>query len=118
MTVHAVQAPAKLPQALQLLGKRLIESHSAILRGETFALPGGVALESTLSHVYAALPGYFDSSFDVATLENGQDVAIAWMIPISEAESRYVQESGWVSFEQMLVDLDPDLLNIFRDSIV
>ncbi len=71
MTTHSALAPGRLPQALQLVGKNLIDGHKAILRGETFDLPGPVAEDSELTSLYAAVPGYFDAQFDAVDLGDG-----------------------------------------------
>lgn len=118
MTVHAAQAPARLPQVLQFVGAEQIAGHAPILRGQTIALPGSIAAGCGLSSLYAAIPGYFDPDFDVATLDDGRDVVISWMVPISEVERQYVQENGWKAFEQKLTERDPDLLDIFREPLV
>ena len=117
MSTHSALAPGRLPQSLQHLTKDLLRRHTAILRGQTFTLPGAVADGSVLSALYAAVPGYFDEDFDSVEIEDGRGVAVVWMIPISVSERDYVSDSGWDVFERRLVDKDPDLLDLNRPSI-
>jgi Suppressor of fused protein (SUFU). len=44
-------------------------------------------------------------------------VVVAWLIPISVREARYVAEHGWSDFEDRLVEADPDLTDIYRESL-
>ncbi|WP_326555572.1 suppressor of fused domain protein [Micromonospora sp. NBC_01813] len=118
MTTHSALAPARLPQALQLVAGDLLTRHVPILRGQTFALPWPVAEGSGMAVLYAAVPGYFDEGFDSAELEDGRSVAIVWMVPISVAEAEFVSSKGWDAFERRLVSADPDLLDLGRRSII
>jgi len=117
MTTHSALAPARFPQSLQFLTKDLLRRHLAILRGQTFTLPWPVAEGSTLSTLYAAVPGYFDEDFDSVTVEDGRGVAIVWMVPIGESENEFVLNRGWDAFERELVEKDPDLLDPNRRPI-
>lgn len=103
MTVHSAQAPGRIPQALQLLAQRAIEGHSPILRGQTHSIPSGLMAESGLSALYSAVPDYFDDQFDVVRIEDGNEVVIAWMVPITGVERQYIHNQGWPAFEQILV---------------
>jgi hypothetical protein len=117
MTTHSALAPARLPQAVQLVARDLLARHTAILRGQTFPLPGSVAEGSVLSSLYAAVPGYFDEEFDAVTIEDGTEVAIVWLVPIAASEKNYIDVNGWADFEQRLVERDPDLLDLHRGAI-
>jgi hypothetical protein len=117
MTTHSALAPARLPQVLQTVGIALHARHEAILRGETFALPGAVAEGSSLSSVYAAVPGYFDEEFETVTIEDGATVVMVWLVPVSESERGYIHDAGWDAFEDDLVAQDPDLCDLLRKPI-
>jgi hypothetical protein len=117
MTTHSAHAPARIPQSVVLLGKELLDSHTAIRRGEVFPLPGPIAEGSKLTHLYAALPGYFDPDFDTVVIEDGTEVVIAWMVPIADSEAKFVHDKGWDKFEENLVKMDPDLLDLFREPL-
>jgi Suppressor of fused protein (SUFU) len=117
MTTHAALAPGRIPQALQHVGLSLLGSHEAILRGQTFRLPWPL-VDGGCSILYSAVPGYFDEDFDVVELEDGTRVAIAWLVPITEPEGYFIGKHGWDSFEQLLVEKDPDLLDPTRNASV
>ncbi|MEV7404891.1 suppressor of fused domain protein [Streptomyces sp. NPDC091267] len=69
---------------------------------------------SAAAALYAALPVYFDDDFFSVTIENGSDVAIVWLVPITSAEADFVRVKGWQAFEQALAAQDPDLVDIDR----
>ncbi len=101
------------PQVLEHVAERLLASGTAVLRGDVVPLPsplpGGV-----MTALYAALPVYFDNDFASLAIENGSDVAIVWLIPITREESVFIHAHGWKSFEESLTRQDPDLLDINR----
>ena len=66
--------------------------------------------------IYVSLPIYFPDEFSVYS-QNEIDIAIAWLIPISRSEARYVRERGWRDFEQRLAEIDPDLVNVYREPL-
>ncbi|MET7355502.1 suppressor of fused domain protein [Streptomyces mirabilis] len=70
-----------------------------------------------MTSLYAGLPVYFDDDFFSVTIENGSDVAIVWLIPITDQETDFIREKGWEAFEDALVRQDPDLLDPARPQL-
>ncbi|RJX41703.1 hypothetical protein D3P09_07085 [Paenibacillus pinisoli] len=64
------------------------------------------------------MPVYFPDSFH--TFECVGDVSIiqAWLVPITFDEAKFIKQYGWEDFEDMLVNIDPDLVNFKRASII
>jgi hypothetical protein len=63
------------------------------------------------------LPVYFDDDFFSVTIENGSDVAVVWLIPITAEETAFIRDEGWEAFEDALVRQDPDLLDPDRPQL-
>ncbi|MFJ6011747.1 suppressor of fused domain protein [Streptomyces sp. NPDC092952] len=104
-----------LPSVVEFVAERMVQAEHAVLRGDVIPLP--TPLPGGKTALYAALPVCFDDDFRSVTIENGSDVAIVWLIPITTAEADFVHEKGWQAFEQELVAQDPDLIDLDRAGI-
>ncbi|MFE1949308.1 MULTISPECIES: suppressor of fused domain protein [Streptomyces] len=102
-----------LPAVVEFVAERMVESGHAVLRGDVIPLPVPLPGGSKTA-LYAALPVCFDDAFASVTIENGSEVAIVWLVPLTSAEADFVRARGWQEFEQALVAQDPDLLDIGR----
>jgi hypothetical protein len=102
---------------LDYMWSRCVESRQAVLRGDVIAIPDSLALDSRFTFVYAALPVYYDDDFKSVVVDNGDSVAIVWLVPITSGEAQTVLEHGWQKFEEMLGAQDPDLMAKDRPSI-
>ncbi len=104
------------PDVLEFVTGQLLASGQAILRGDVVALPAPLP-GGTMTSLYAGLPVYFDDDFFSVTLENGSEVAIVWLIPITDQETAFIREKGWRAFEDALALQDPDLLGPARPQL-
>lgn len=116
MVTHTELAPARIPQALQLIGKGLLDRHAAMVRGDVVRLPAPISESSGMSALYASRPVYFDGDFDEIDIEDGVTVGLMWLIPIWDEEADFVLQHGWPAFESRLESHDPDLLDLSRPS--
>lgn len=98
------------PGVLEFVTGQLMASGRAILRGDVVPLPAPLP-GGTMTALYAGLPVCFDNDFFSVTIENGIDVAIVWLIPVTEQETAFIREKGWRAFEDALALQDPDLLD-------
>ncbi|WP_406097540.1 suppressor of fused domain protein [Kitasatospora purpeofusca] len=55
-----------------------------------------------MTSLYAGLPVYFDDDFFSVTIENGSDVAVVWLIPITAEETSFIRDKGWGAFKDPL----------------
>jgi hypothetical protein len=106
-----------VPGVLQQVGVELIETKHALLRGDVLGPRGQLFQASNMEAVYVAMPVYFPDEFAVCK-EDDHDILIVWLVPITRTEAAYVRMNGWEAFEQMLVDRDPNLIDVYRPSIV
>ncbi|GLY01346.1 hypothetical protein Acsp01_17250 [Actinoplanes sp. NBRC 101535] len=101
----------------EFIWSKCVDSREVVLRGDVVKLPDGLVLGERFTHLYAALPVYYDGDFKSVVVEDGKSVAIVWLIPIAADEARIVAEQGWEKFEQRLVERDPDLMDFARDLV-
>jgi hypothetical protein len=89
---------------------------NALARGEVKGpaglLPGATRLEA----LYASLPAYFPDSFALAR-STEPATHFLWLIPITVGEAEFVRREGWSRFEDLIVQQDPDLLDLERSEI-
>jgi hypothetical protein len=105
-----------VPGILQQVGIGVLETHRALLRGDVLGPKNSLFVGSKMEALYVTLPIYFPDKFSVYA-EDGTNIAIAWLVPISRNEAHYVQERGWRDFEQRLTEVDPDLANVYREPL-
>ncbi|MCA0983385.1 suppressor of fused domain protein [Halobacillus yeomjeoni] len=106
-----------IPGILQQVGMFLLKDHQALLRGDVIGPYGSLFKDSKLEALYASIPVYFPESFEIY---DGGDVPIVmiWLIPIMASEARFVRTDGWEAFENMLEEVDPDLVDYQRSSVL
>jgi hypothetical protein len=106
-----------LPAVLQQLGDEAVASGKAYLRGQCVGPRGRLFPEAALTAVYFALPVYWPESFAVFQPTGGRGIQISWTIPVFESEASKIREHGWEAFETLLLEEDPDLLDLSRTPI-
>lgn len=105
-----------VPGLLQQIGMEALSAGRPLLRGEVIGPRGELFPDSGMEAVYVAIPVYFPDEFGVCD-EDGAEIVIAWLVPISANEAQYVRDHGWRTFEERLVERDPDLTDVFRASL-
>jgi hypothetical protein len=105
------------PQLLQTVANRLLETGSAMRRGDIFPFREYLAPGSQMSAFYAANPVYFDDAFFSVDLENATTAVMIWLVPVGRSEAELVMDRGWQEFEKLLIDRDPDVLDLGRGEI-
>lgn len=96
----------------------LLDHTMALLRGDVLG-PNGVMFEGThMEAFYVSQPAYHPEHF--YTYDDGLALPIihVMLVPITAKEAEFVRLQGWSAFEDMLVELDPDLTDFFRESLV
>jgi hypothetical protein len=105
------------PSLLQEVGEEAVRGGRAFLRGDLVGPRGPLIPKSHLEALYVTVPVYFPDEF--ATCDSADvPVVIAWLVPVTVAEARYIDSEGWEAFEDRLVEQDPDLVDFGRKSIV
>lgn len=115
MLVPKALKEGPIPALLQQAATGALEAGGAVLRGNVIGPYGPLLPGSAMEALYAAMPAYFPDDF-ASCSEDGRRVAIAWLVPISAVEAKYVETHGWDAFEDRLAESDPDLTDFYRDS--
>jgi hypothetical protein len=102
-----------IPAVLQSIGREVIRTGDALLRGDVLGPRGPLFESSELEALYVAIPVYFPATF-ATCLTAEYAISLAWLVPITALEAEYVATHGWSAFEDRLVDDDPDLLDFER----
>jgi hypothetical protein len=105
-----------IPDLIFQVAMDALKAGEALLRGDVVGPRGPLVPGSVLQAFYVALPVYLPDAFAV-TRSEGHDVAVAWLVPVSPAEADYVRSQGWDRFEDLLVDVNPDLNDLYRKSL-
>lgn len=111
------QAEGPFPGILQDVALGSVLSGRPLLRGDVIGPHGPLVPGSAMEALYVTMPVYFADEFATAT-ESGEQVVIAWLVPISVQEANFVGQHGWSAWEDLLVEVDPDLTDISRDSLL
>jgi len=87
-------------------------------QGEVLALtPKGPIDENTsMVGFYSAVPTYFPDEFQLVEHDE-TPVDIGWLIPIYQSEINWIEHNGWEAFEDLLVEQDPDVLDLARPAL-
>ncbi|RZU16410.1 suppressor of fused protein SUFU [Kribbella rubisoli] len=105
------------PSLLQEIGEEAIRDDRALLRGDLLGPRGPLISESHLEALYVTMPVYFPDDFATCDSPDGP-IVIAWLVPVSLAEARYIDSAGWEAFEDRLIEQDPNLMDFSRKSVV
>jgi hypothetical protein len=114
---RGIYGDRNIPSVLQELELELLGTGNAILRGQVIGPRGPLFHDSTMEALYVTIPVYLPRSFQAYESQK-QSVTFAWLVPITCAEQEYICDVGWEAFEDRLQELDPDLLDLRRESIV
>lgn len=114
---HGDSSRSMLPPMLEFVFSMCLDTREAVLRGNVIPLPDDIVCGSRFTSMYAASPVYYDEDFKSVVVENGDSVAIVWLIPITSNEARLIIDHGWDQFEAELLKTDPDLMDMNREAI-
>jgi hypothetical protein len=106
-----------LPGIIQQVAMEAIGKGRGYLHGEVIGPRGRLVEGCSLSALYVAVPVYFPDTFYVFRPPSGDPVVFAWLVPVSEQETKCIRDRGWAEFEERLADRDPDLLDFNRESL-
>lgn len=110
--------PTNLPGILQQVALKAIDADLAIGVSEVLERRGELIPGTGMVALYAISPVYFPDAFHVFSSESHEDVFLIWLVPITRKEVEFVHAYGSEEFEAMLENVDPDLLDLSRESVV
>jgi len=106
-----------LPTLIAVVGRARAQEGRRLAWGEVLPPAGSLLPNTAMEAMYVSQPGYFDPA--LAKIDgDGEPVRVRWLIPIHADEASWISERGHEAFEKLLVDRDPDLLDLDRKSVV
>src|SRR5438552_6204218 len=109
-----------LIKLLAVVAEGVRESNHPLLHGAVLP-PAGPLLEYTkMEALYVGTLMYFgtdEESFNVLKLDN-LSVLFSWLFPIYPSEVEWIRDHGYDAFESMIVERDPDLMDLERPPMV
>jgi hypothetical protein len=118
MTMNAGWDSRNIPAVIHQVAMEAYEKDTGYVRGQVIGPRGTLVSGTAIEALYVTLPVYFPDGFHVYQPEEGEPIVLAWLVPITAAEARYAGEKGWEAFEDLLAEVDPDLRDLGRVSIV
>jgi hypothetical protein len=118
LTAHTSFGKKNIPALLQQIGIEAVERGFAYLRGDVMGPRGKLFAGKEFEGIYFSIPVCLPDEFAAVATDEGDAVAIAWLVPITRAEAKFVREHGWGEFESLLESKDPDLFDFDRASVV
>jgi hypothetical protein len=107
---------ANIQGLLGAVGMDGVRQHSALSRGSVQGPAGPLFPVTRLEALYASLPAYFPDQLGDCRTTSGE-THFMWLVPIAAAEAAFIRMHGWQRFEDLLVEQDPDLLDLHRAPI-
>lgn len=106
-----------IPGILMQVGKSLLYQHQALLSGEVIGPYDDLLDQTNMQALYVTSPVYFTESFHYYKGKK-KTIVMAWLIPVTAGEAHFVIREGWNSFEDLLEQKDPDLVDFTRKSLI
>lgn len=98
-------------------GKGVIEVGRGLRQGDLLGPVPPPVPGSGMAALYVAMPVYFSDEFALYEPDDGPDVEVLWLVPVSDREYDFVEAYGWEAFEELLERQDPDLVDVYRPEI-
>jgi hypothetical protein len=106
---------ASVPNALTTLAANALQHSRAFLRGEVIDWKRPIFTDLPYSGFYPALPVFVeDDAAAVFSRSDGEDIALVWMIPVLEQEMNFIKVRGWSRFEDRIIELGIDMVELNR----
>lgn len=106
--------PENLPNLLQQLGNEAIAKDVAYRPGDVVPPRGPLRPGASVAGFFVEQPVYLPETF-FATVSK---IVFAWLIPITQSEAAFIGANGAEAFRDLLVDFDPDLIDLRRRAVV
>ena len=112
------EAAADLAAVVDLIGREVLASHRALLRGQVLGPAGPLVEGATVSAMVCATPWYWPEGFERFEAVKSAAVLLVWLVPVTAPEAELIRRQGVDTFEEIVSRADPDLLDLGRASIV
>lgn len=117
MTVAEVPAGDSVGLLIAQVGREVLDSHSAALKGSVIGPRGPLFPGTQMEALYVTTPGYLPEGFE--TFRGPQrDTFVAWLLPITHSEAHFVLRYGSCPFEDILAEGRVELTDIYRGGLI
>jgi hypothetical protein len=110
------QVPDNAAAVLHQVVSHLTKTNRAVLRGHAIKRPGTLFNKRDFVALYATWPIYYPEEMWTCRTE-GVEIAMGWLLPITEPEWKFHAENGWSKFETLLNKARCDLFDLNRPSL-
>jgi Suppressor of fused protein (SUFU) len=94
----------------------MIQSSSALVRGQTIELPPEAAMKLGFEFLYCTIPVLFRDGF--ATFQSSEPPTVfVWLVPLHRKEALYAEKHGWEKLEDEFESLSVNLCSSARESV-
>lgn len=118
MLAKISQVPENIGPVLQQIADEAILNNCAYIRGQTIGPRNTIFQNSNFTTLYITVPVYFSEKFFSIETEMLGGVAFAWLMPITDRECEFIRSYGWKKFEDRLGELNPDMIDLDRASVI
>lgn len=94
-----------------------LQHRAAVLRGEVIKGESPLFPDASFVGVFASVPVYYPDEMWVCTA-GGAEVALCWLLPITDHESKFIATNGSAEFEALLDKTQFDLFDLKRPDVV
>jgi hypothetical protein len=105
-----------LDALLMILAEDILQSHHAPAQGSVVGPNGPIVDGSELEGFVFLEPGYHPDDLQVFEHPT-EEVFVIWAVPVTAAELEFIAANGWPVFRDKLIEIDPDLLDLHRESM-
>ena len=88
-----------------------------VLRGELIGPGESVIPDVKSNSLYCSIPVFFQDSFNVYHSDS-DSVVFVWLLPLTNSDFNYVNNSGWNDFEDKLEEVDLDMFWDLDENLV
>lgn len=105
-----------LTAPLLFTGMHIQQNKQAVMYGDLITLPEPIEGTDKTS-LYATAPHYFPPE---SGIYHGTEplTMMVWLVPVTDAETKFIVEEGFQAFENLMGEKDPDVTDLTRSSVV
>ncbi|WP_343643670.1 suppressor of fused domain protein [Chryseobacterium sp.] len=112
-SIYSSQENSKIYDLLLYVADKMLRTHRAILRGQVIDIPDNIFDNKEFTSVYVSVPVFFEDDFASFKVSTPATI-FAWIFPLYENESNFINKNGWNKFEDELEVSDCDFWDLNR----
>lgn len=109
--------PQNIPSILDQLAAEAVTRNIPYLRGDVVERSNPIFENRPFFGLYASIPAILPEQFATYRTEEGEDIVLIWMVPITKSEALFIRQKGWRQFEVLAESQKADLVDFDRSSL-